>query len=120
MAAPFVVEGKEVFVSASVGIATADAVSTNGEGASDLLRNADMAMYTAKSRGKARYEEFEQRMHREAMERLEIEGDLRRAVERNEFGLLYQPIVDLKTGAVSGVESLLRSCCCWSLVARFD
>jgi diguanylate cyclase (GGDEF)-like protein len=108
MAAPFVVEGKEVFVSASVGIATCDAANTNGEAASDLLRNADMAMYTAKSRGKARYELFEQRMHREAMERLEIEGDLRRAVERNEFGLLYQPIVDLKTGAISGVESLLR------------
>jgi diguanylate cyclase (GGDEF)-like protein/PAS domain S-box-containing protein len=108
MAAPFTVEGKEVFVSASVGIATAEAASSNGEAASDLLRNADMAMYTAKSRGKARYELFEQRMHREAMERLEIEGDLRRAVERGEFLLLYQPIVDLKTGAVSGVESLLR------------
>jgi diguanylate cyclase (GGDEF)-like protein/PAS domain S-box-containing protein len=108
MAAPFTVEGKEVFVSASVGIADAEAASTNGEAASDLLRNADMAMYTAKSRGKARYELFEQRMHREAMERLEIEGDLRRAVERGEFLLLYQPIVDLKTGAVSGVEALLR------------
>ena len=108
MAAPFVVEGKEVFASASVGIATADAASTNGEAASDLLRNADMAMYTAKSRGKARYELFEQHMHRAAMERLEIEGDLRRAVERGEFALQYQPIVDLKTGAIAGVESLLR------------
>ncbi len=109
MEAPFTVEGKEIFVSASVGIA--DGTLADGEGpgtASDLLRNADMAMYTAKGRGKARYALFEDRMHREALERLEIEGDLRRAVDRDEFSLVYQPIIDLKTGAVSGVEALCR------------
>ena len=101
---PFVVESKEVFVTASLGIAT----NEPGMTASELLRNADMAMYTAKSRGKGRSEQFEQRMHREALDRLELEGDLRRAVERGDFLLLYQPIVNLETSAVTGMEALLR------------
>jgi EAL domain-containing protein (putative c-di-GMP-specific phosphodiesterase class I) len=101
---PFSIEGKEVFISASIGIA----VAGTEDSASDLLRNADMAMYLAKSRGRARYEAFESRMHREAMERLELEGDLRRAVDRSEFFLLYQPIMTLRDGLVSGMEALLR------------
>jgi diguanylate cyclase (GGDEF)-like protein/PAS domain S-box-containing protein len=101
---PFAVEGKEVFVTASLGIATAEP----GVTASELLRNADMAMYTAKGRGKARSERFETRMHREALDRLELEADLRRALERDEFILLYQPIVSLQTGAVTGMEALVR------------
>jgi EAL domain-containing protein (putative c-di-GMP-specific phosphodiesterase class I) len=93
-----------VYVSASIGIATARDEDTG----SDLLRNADMAMYMAKSRGKARYEKFEPRMHAEAVERLELEADLRRAIEREEFTLLYQPIVQLTTGDITGVEALVR------------
>ena len=104
----FTVEGKEVVVTASVGIATAREAGA-GATASDLLRNADMAMYTAKSRGKGRHETFEAHMHREVMNRLELEGDLRRAVAGGtEFALVYQPIVDLRSGAVSGVEALVR------------
>jgi diguanylate cyclase (GGDEF)-like protein/PAS domain S-box-containing protein len=107
----FTLEGKEVVVTASVGIATAREAGPSAT-ASDLLRNADMAMYTAKSRGKGRHETFETHMHREVMNRLELEGDLRRAVERRngagEFALVYQPIVDLRSGAVSGVEALIR------------
>jgi EAL domain-containing protein (putative c-di-GMP-specific phosphodiesterase class I) len=76
--------------------------------ASELLRNADMAMYQAKALGKGRVEAFEAHMHREVMNRLELEADLRRAVERHEFTLRYQPIVDLQTSVVSGVEALLR------------
>jgi diguanylate cyclase (GGDEF)-like protein/PAS domain S-box-containing protein len=101
---PFAVEGKEVVVTASLGIA----VATPGMTASELLRNADMAMYTAKSRGKARSEQFETRMHREALDRLELEADLRRALERAEFTLLYQPIVSLETGQITGMEALIR------------
>jgi diguanylate cyclase (GGDEF)-like protein/PAS domain S-box-containing protein len=104
MREPFTVEGKEVFVTASVGIAMGGETGP----ASELLRNADMAMYTAKSRGKGRVEAFEAHMHREVMNRLELEADLRRAVERQEFALRYQPIVDLRSGEVSGVEALLR------------
>jgi diguanylate cyclase (GGDEF)-like protein len=100
----FTVEGKEVFVTASVGIAMGGETGP----ASELLRNADMAMYTAKSLGKGRVEAFEAHMHREVMNRLELEADLRRAVERHEFALRYQTIVDLRTGSVSGVEALLR------------
>ena len=102
--APFELEGKEVFVTASLGIAFAEAGST----ASELLRNADMAMYTAKGRGKGRSERFETRMHREALDRLELEADLRRALERDEMTLLYQPIVSLDTGSVIGMEALVR------------
>jgi len=101
---PFELEGKEVFVTASLGIAVAEPAIT----ATELLRNADMAMYTAKGRGKGRLERFETRMHREALDRLELEGDLRRALERDEMSLLYQPIVSLDTGAVIGMEALVR------------
>jgi diguanylate cyclase (GGDEF)-like protein/PAS domain S-box-containing protein len=101
---PFELEGKEVFVTASLGIAFAEPGST----ASELLRNADMAMYTAKGLGKGRSERFETRMHREALDRLELEGDLRRALERDEMTLLYQPIVSLDSGGVIGMEALVR------------
>jgi diguanylate cyclase (GGDEF)-like protein/PAS domain S-box-containing protein len=101
---PFHLEGKEVFASASIGIASADPDHT----ASDLLRNADMAMYIAKQSGKGQYRRYEARMHTEALERLELEADLRHAIERDEFTLRYQPIVLLHTGEIAGVEALVR------------
>jgi len=101
---PFHLEGKEVFASASIGIAIAEPNHT----ASDLLRNADMAMYIAKQSGKGQYRRYEARMHTEAMERLELESDLRHAIEREEFTLRYQPIVALNTGEIAGVEALVR------------
>jgi diguanylate cyclase (GGDEF)-like protein/PAS domain S-box-containing protein len=104
MRKPFYLEGKEVYISPSIGLAIAEAEHT----ASDLLRNADTAMYIAKQSGKGQYCRYEARMHTEALERLELEADLRHAIDRGEFTLRYQPIVALKTGEIAGVEALVR------------
>ncbi|HWZ57718.1 MAG TPA: EAL domain-containing protein [Gemmatimonadaceae bacterium] len=104
LSAPFLVEGKEVFVTASIGIA----IANQDFSPADLLRNADTAMYQAKARGKARYEVFEARMHAETLARLELENELRRALERNELALRYQPIVSLRDGTITGMEALVR------------
>jgi diguanylate cyclase (GGDEF)-like protein len=109
--APFDVSGREVFVSASVGIATSHA---GHEDAAELLRNADVAMYRAKHEGSGGYHIFEPGMQVELMERLELEADLQRAVEQHEFTLVYQPIVPLDGPAMSGFEALVR----WSHPTR--
>ncbi|MEA2336108.1 MAG: hypothetical protein QOE82_115, partial [Thermoanaerobaculia bacterium] len=102
---PFTVSDEEVFTSASIGIA----VSATGYRSADaVLRDADTAMYRAKERGKGRYEIFDRRMHVQAVERMLMEMDLRRAVEREEFRIVYQPIVSLLSGEVKGFEALLR------------
>jgi EAL domain-containing protein (putative c-di-GMP-specific phosphodiesterase class I) len=101
---PVVVEGQEVFLSASVGIAVA-----HGTGSPEtLLRDADAAMYRAKEKGRARREFFDATMRTEATQRLETQSALHRAVERDELRVFYQPVVDLATGVVTGVEALLR------------
>jgi diguanylate cyclase (GGDEF)-like protein len=102
---PFVHGGKELFVRASIGIAT---TRSRDHTADDVLRNADVAMYTAKSKGKNRLEVFEPGMHAAALTRLALKGDLERALERDEFTLVYQPIVRLGGGRLTGVEALLR------------
>jgi EAL domain-containing protein (putative c-di-GMP-specific phosphodiesterase class I) len=99
---PFEVLGREVFVTASIGIAVGN------ESPEDLMRNADIAMYEAKGRGKGRYELFQRDMHRAMSERLELEQDLKRAVEDEEFILHFQPQVNLADGSVTGVEALVR------------
>jgi diguanylate cyclase (GGDEF)-like protein/PAS domain S-box-containing protein len=105
LAEPFRLAGREVFITASVGVA----LSTTGyEHAEDLLRDADAAMYRAKSLGKARYEVFDKTMHANATDLLQIETDLWRALERKELTLDYQPIVSLRTGRIAGFEALLR------------
>ena len=105
LAAPFALERHEVFTSASVGIA----VSTAGaEDPEELLRNADAALSRAKVLGKNRYEVFDRAIHAEAMERLQLETDLRRALERGEFTLLFQPVVAVEGGRVAGFEALIR------------
>ncbi len=106
---PFLLEGKEVFVRASVGIAVADGTAGTGEDAAEeLLRNADVAMYMAKERGKGRYQVFEPEMHDTALRRLELKADLQRALEHEEFVLHYQPVIELETGRINGVEALIR------------
>jgi diguanylate cyclase (GGDEF)-like protein len=103
--APFSLGGRRFFVTVSIGIAVGGG---NGKHAADLLRDADLAMYRAKHSGKARYAIFEEVMNTQALERLELEHDLRRAVERNEFVVRYQPNVSLATGKIIGFEALAR------------
>ena len=102
---PFVLSGKEVFTSVSIGIALGNAGYDKPE---DMLRDADTAMYRAKSLGKARYEVFDADMRASVMARLQLETDLRHALEREEFRNFYQPIVSLDSGRIVGLEALLR------------
>jgi diguanylate cyclase (GGDEF)-like protein/PAS domain S-box-containing protein len=103
--APFSIGGREVFTSASIGIAFGPAHYTNAD---DLMRDADKAMYHAKSRGKARHEVFDAVMHARVLDRLSLENDLRRAVANHDFEVHYQPIVALASGMCVGFESLIR------------
>jgi diguanylate cyclase (GGDEF)-like protein/PAS domain S-box-containing protein len=105
LALPFNINGHEVFTGASIGIALS---STGYERPEDVLRDADTAMYRAKALGKARYEVFDPAMRERAVERLQLETDLRRALERKEFRVYYQIIVSLNDGHINGCEALLR------------
>ena len=105
LAEPFVVDGREVLVQASIGIAVSD---DGHESAEELLRNADLAMYRAKASGLGGFAVFETAMHTALVQRIELENDLRHALERDELVLHYQPIVDLDTCRLTGVEALVR------------
>lgn len=105
LSAPFKLGLQEVFTTVSIGIAPG---TLGYERAEDILRDADTAMYRAKSLGKARYEVFDEGMHAHAMNLLHIETDLRRAIERKELRLHYQPIVSLTTQKIIGFEALVR------------
>jgi len=102
---PVILEGQEVFVSASMGIAISSPEYVNPE---DLLRDADNALYQAKSLGKSRYEVFDASMFDRAVKTLALETDMRRGLERGEFLLHYQPIIELQSGAIVKFEALVR------------
>jgi len=105
LAAPFVVGNKEVFTSTSIGIALSNPSYQHAE---ELIRDADTAMYRAKSSGKSRFEVFDADMRAIVMARLELETDLRHALGRGELRNYYQPIVALESGEIMGFESLMR------------
>jgi diguanylate cyclase (GGDEF)-like protein/PAS domain S-box-containing protein len=107
-AKPYSMEGVEHFISASIGIAVSRPTDCDPVSADLLIRDADAAMYRAKERGRARCELFDAEMRAHALRRLEIERDLRHALEREEMVLHYLPVVSLRSGEVSGLEALLR------------
>jgi diguanylate cyclase (GGDEF)-like protein/PAS domain S-box-containing protein len=104
LAEPFEVAGRELRVSASVGVAWSD----GSIGIRELMRDADTAMYAAKDAGKNTVRTFEAGMHRRVLDRLELTGELQQAIEQGQFELEYQPVVDLQTGGIYGVEALVR------------
>jgi predicted signal transduction protein with EAL and GGDEF domain len=104
LAEPFVICGQDVFTTVSIGITT----NADDATAFDVLRDADTAMYRAKLHGKARVEVFDPAMHMLSVNRLNLETDLRRALERKEFCVYYQPVIALRTGRISGFEALVR------------
>jgi diguanylate cyclase (GGDEF)-like protein len=102
---PMRIAGKELYTSASIGIAHADPRYRKPE---ELLRDADVAMYRAKAAGRQRFALFDEHLHEVALRQLELEGDLRRGTQRQEFVPHYQPIIRLSDGALVGVEALMR------------
>jgi predicted signal transduction protein with EAL and GGDEF domain len=102
---PFILSGYETFTTASIGISFSN---IGYERAEDFLRDADTAMYQAKFLGKARHVIFDKGMHAHAVNMLQLETDLRRAIDRGEFRVQYQPIISLQSGALSGFEALVR------------
>jgi diguanylate cyclase (GGDEF)-like protein len=105
LALPFNLAGHEVFCGGSIGVAFSTLGYTQSE---EILRDADTAMYRAKEQGKGRFEIFDKVMHSRAILRLQLENDLRKAVEREEFEVYYQPVVDMQTRGISGFEALVR------------
>lgn len=98
-------KGREVFISASIGLTLVDCSVLDAE---SILRNADLAMYHAKTSGKARLEIFDHQQHERVLQRMQTESDLRKVVSRGELEVYYQPIIDLKTGKIRSFEALLR------------
>jgi diguanylate cyclase (GGDEF)-like protein/PAS domain S-box-containing protein len=105
LSTPFMVDGQELHTSTSIGISV---FPIDGIDAPALIKNADTAMYHAKERGRNNYQFFRHDMNTRAMERQQVESNLRRALEHHEFALHYQPKVDLESGRITGVEALLR------------
>jgi diguanylate cyclase (GGDEF)-like protein/PAS domain S-box-containing protein len=102
---PQTLSGREIFISTSIGIAISDKTYTEAE---DLIRNADIALYRAKSGGRSRYALFDPAMHLQVINRLQLENDLRKALDHDQLVLYYQPIIALNSGEILGFEALIR------------
>ena len=105
---PYRINGHEVMTTPSIGIALSPEAGVQSDA---LLKSADIAMYRAKAEGRNRYVFYSEKLHDEVMDRVAMENNLRSALERDQFALVYQPQVDLRTGAIRGVEALLRWHC---------
>ena len=105
LSAPHLIRGHDVIATASIGIVDC---AREYDRAEDIIRDADIAMYHAKNTGKARHVVFDERMHQDAVDRLQLEEDLRSALDKQEFRLEYQPSIDLESGRLTGFEALLR------------
>ncbi|HEX3583134.1 MAG TPA: EAL domain-containing protein, partial [Thermoanaerobaculia bacterium] len=105
VSAPFRIGAHDIYTTVSIGIALS---SSGHQRPEDVLRDADIAMYRAKARGKARHEVFDTAMHERAVKLMEFETDLRRAIERGELRVCYQPIIEMATGKLAGFEALVR------------
>jgi diguanylate cyclase (GGDEF)-like protein len=105
---PFLLDTQEIHVRASIGVVSTDADAQGGEDADQLMRNADLAMYQAKAAGQGSFTCYDPLMHTGLMERLQLEADLRRALDAGELELYYQPIIELASGEIAGFEALLR------------
>ena len=105
LSSPFLLDGHEIFAGASIGVVLG---TERYERPEEIMRDADIAMYRAKENGNAGYEIFDSRMHDQARHVLRLETDLRKALERGEFELYFQPIVSLRTNRITGIEALVR------------
>jgi diguanylate cyclase (GGDEF)-like protein len=103
--APFTAAGRELFITASIGVSS---YPSDGKDASELLRNADRAMYSAKSEGRDTHRFYSARSRSKSSAKLTFSADLRRALERDELLLHFQPLVDLRSGRIDGLEALVR------------
>src|SRR5690606_11928998 len=104
---PILLNGQRMFISVSIGVVS-DSDMEPGDGPEDALRDADLAMYHAKFSGKGRHAMFDANLREQVINRLELENDLRRALECQQFAIYYQPVVSLPEQKLLGFEALLR------------
>lgn len=105
---PFLLGNRSIYITASIGVVTVDSSTTEYSDATEIMRDADLAMYTAKSTGKARYIHYQPSLRNNSVDRVALDADLHQALEQHEFTLYYQPVMKLGTPTLAGFEALIR------------